>query len=59
MTEHAAGSAIRTRAGSDCAPAIGVLPPMAPRGRRAYRRPMPIARLSRPSVVTVTAEVIR
>ena len=52
MTEHAPGSASRTPDGPDCDRGIGVLPPMAPRGRRAYRRPMPIARLSRPSVVT-------
>jgi hypothetical protein len=59
MTDHAPGAESRTPHGSRSVPQVGVLPPMAPRGRRAYRRPVPIARLSRPSVVTVTAGVIR
>jgi hypothetical protein len=54
MTEHAPGSASRTPGGPGCGPPVGVLPPMARRGRRAYRHPMPIARLSRPFAVNAS-----
>ena len=58
MTAYVSGAASRTSLLPESDPQIGVLSPMAPRGRRAYRRPMPIARLAPPSAVTV-AEVIR
>jgi hypothetical protein len=57
MTAHVFGAASRTSLVPESDQQIRVLSPMARRGRRAYRRPMPIARLAPPSVTV--AEVIR